>query len=259
MKPPRRLLDDAALAPTLRGDLERTAASACAYDSTAGLAALQVALGVSVVAVAGGAAPAVAAAPNASAAAAAAPAVKSAALLGAAGAKVGVSVVAATAAVMIASALVTSERSAPGPSHARTRAIAAPAPATPADSDLASVAEPVMPQPPARANVPAPASPAQLTPARTHALGERARREIAQLGRIKVLLAHDPARAYAAAQSGHREFPRGILRHEREGLAVLALFALGRRAEAEARARAFLERHPSSPLRAQIEQCRRAP
>ena len=258
MNAPRRLLDEAALAARLRGDLERTVASPCAYDSAAGLAALQLALGASVVAVAGGAVPAAASAPSTGAAAAAAPAVKSAALLGAAGAKVGVGAMAATVAVVIASVLVTSEASLPRRSNARTVTTAAPA-ATLDESEVARVAVPPVQELPARASVPEPSASAQFAPARAHATGDRARREIVQLGRVKVLLARDPARAYAAAQSGHREFPRGVLRHEREGLAVLALFALDRRAEAEVRARAFLERYPSSPLRAQIEQRRRAP
>jgi hypothetical protein len=81
-----------------------------------------------------------------------------------------------------------------------------------------------------------------------------ARREIAQLGRIKALLARDPARAYRLAQQGHRSFARGVLRHEREGLAVLALFDLNRRPHAARRAQAFLARYPDSPLRAEIEQ-----
>jgi hypothetical protein len=49
-----------------------------------------------------------------------------------------------------------------------------------------------------------------------------------------------------------------MLRHEREGLAVLALFAIDRRPEAEARARDFLTRYPHSPLRGRIEQRRDA-
>jgi len=258
MKAPRRLLDDAALAPVLRGDLQRTVASPCGYDAAAGLAALQLTLAAGMVAAANGAAPAAASAPTAGAAAPAAPAVKTATLLSAAGAKVGSGVMAATAAVMIASGLVTSEHSAPRPSRARTPMAAAPAPATPGENDLASMPVRAAQEPPARATIPELPAPAQLAPARTHAAGN-ARREIVQVGRVKALLARDPARAYAAAQNGHREFPRGMLRHEREGLAVLALFALARRTEAEERARAFLERYPSSPLRAQIGQRRRAP
>jgi hypothetical protein len=79
------------------------------------------------------------------------------------------------------------------------------------------------------------------------------RREIADLGRIKALLESDPAQAYRLAQAGHREHRRGMLRHEREGLAVLALWNLDRRGDAEARSRAFLARYPNSPLRAEIE------
>jgi hypothetical protein len=80
------------------------------------------------------------------------------------------------------------------------------------------------------------------------------RREIDELGRIKALLKHSPAEAYELAESGNRRFHGGMLRHEREGLALFALLELGRRSEALARARDFLERYPASPLRAELKQ-----
>jgi hypothetical protein len=257
MKAPRRWLDDAALAPGLRDDLRRTAAAPCAYDAAAGLAALQLALGTGAVAIAAGAAPAAASAQTASAAAAAAPA-KSAVLFTAVGAKLGLAVV-ATAAVVVASVLVTTERAAPRRPHAGDHATAVPARAKPGPGLAAAAAVPGEQQPAALAKAPNVPAPAQVAPVRAHGARDRARREIVQLGRVKALLERDPARALAAAQSGHRQFPRGMLRHEREGLAVLALFAIDRRTEAEQRARAFLERYPHSPLRAQIERQRDAP
>ncbi|HTU57064.1 MAG TPA: hypothetical protein VMF89_01500, partial [Polyangiales bacterium] len=52
------------------------------------------------------------------------------------------------------------------------------------------------------------------------------RREIAQLARIKALLEQDPAAARRLIRAAQREFPAGLLVEEREGLDVIALFAL---------------------------------
>ena len=79
------------------------------------------------------------------------------------------------------------------------------------------------------------------------------RREIAQLGAIKALVESHPGAAYRMAQAGHREFSRGMLREEREALAVLSLSQIGRRAEAEKRAQAFVARYPQSPLRERVQ------
>ena len=68
------------------------------------------------------------------------------------------------------------------------------------------------------------------------------------------MLEHDPARAYALAQSGHRKFPRGMLREEREALAVIALWNTGEENAARRRAEAFLARYPNSAVRGQVEQ-----
>jgi len=47
---------------------------------------------------------------------------------------------------------------------------------------------------------------------------------------------------------GNRTFAAGLLGDEREVNAIAALLALGRRDEAEARARRFLDDHPKSAL-----------
>lgn len=59
-------------------------------------------------------------------------------------------------------------------------------------------------------------------------------------------LARDPAGALARADEHARRFADGELAQERELVAVRALLALGRRAEAEARAERFAVRFPSS-------------
>lgn len=77
---------------------------------------------------------------------------------------------------------------------------------------------------------------------------DRAAAEIAQLARIKAAVRSAPARAVRLAEQGHRQFGEGYLHHEREGLAIVALHALGRGAEARVRAERYLARYPHSPL-----------
>ena len=86
-----------------------------------------------------------------------------------------------------------------------------------------------------------------------HEQGPDLRREIAELARIKSLLPRDPARAYDLAIAGHARFGRGMLYPEREALAVLALSALGRDAEAKRRGQSFIQSYPDSPLRTRIQ------
>lgn len=77
--------------------------------------------------------------------------------------------------------------------------------------------------------------------------------EIALLQQARRALASAPAQALALTQSHARLFPDGTFREEREALAVEALLALGRHAEANARAHALLERYPQSAYRRRIE------
>jgi hypothetical protein len=70
------------------------------------------------------------------------------------------------------------------------------------------------------------------------------RRETAALEQVFSVASSDPSRAMAMLDAFDREFPRGRLRDEREFLGVLVLDRLGRRDEAQTRARALLERSP---------------
>ncbi len=70
------------------------------------------------------------------------------------------------------------------------------------------------------------------------------RRETAALEQVFSVVSSDPSRAMAMLDAFDREFPRGRLRDEREFLGVLVLDRLGRREEAQTRARALLERSP---------------
>ncbi len=66
------------------------------------------------------------------------------------------------------------------------------------------------------------------------------------LGRAQEAIGSDPARALALATDHASKYPRGALAQEREVLAVDALLRLGRRKDAEARARAFRATYPTS-------------
>lgn len=82
---------------------------------------------------------------------------------------------------------------------------------------------------------------------------DRTRLESQRLAEARGLLrTGDPAAALAALNQLAREFPNGILAQEREALIVRALVAAGDRDEADARARAFLQRYPNSPHSADV-------
>jgi hypothetical protein len=83
--------------------------------------------------------------------------------------------------------------------------------------------------------------------------GTPMQREISQLARMRALLPKDPRAAYRLAEAGHREFGSSFLYHEREALAIMALWSLGERERAETRGRIFSSRYPQSPFRARIE------
>jgi hypothetical protein len=70
--------------------------------------------------------------------------------------------------------------------------------------------------------------------------------ELTLLVRARRLLGRDPERAYALTEQHRQGHRRGTLSEERELLAIEALLALGRRTAAEARARQFARRYPSS-------------
>jgi hypothetical protein len=138
------------------------------------------------------------------------------------------------------------------------RAAPAALPAPVAIPPGAPESRPVTTEPEADARAPSPSlqpglQRAARTQASVQARDSASRREIAQLMRVRELLELDPAAAYRLAQSSQREFPTGALREEREGLSIVALFELGQSSSARAEAARFLARHPESPLRDRIE------
>jgi len=79
-------------------------------------------------------------------------------------------------------------------------------------------------------------------------------RERALLDIARADAAHgDPTQALNTAEQHRHLFPHGRLAEEREALAIRALLSLGRRQEAEARARAFRIAYPHSFLSSALE------
>jgi type IV secretory pathway VirB10-like protein len=72
------------------------------------------------------------------------------------------------------------------------------------------------------------------------------------LAEARRVLEADPARALALADAHRRGFPHGLLAEEREYLRVTALAALGREADAQRAAAAFLRRWPGSAYRSEV-------
>lgn len=79
-------------------------------------------------------------------------------------------------------------------------------------------------------------------------------REARGLQAARNFLGRDPAEALARAEAGAAEFKAGQFAQEWEGVAVLALFELNRKSEAERRAAAFLKRFPNGPYAAQVRE-----
>lgn len=96
-------------------------------------------------------------------------------------------------------------------------------------------------------------------PARAEAASGRADgadylREARSLQAARGFLGRDPALALRRAEAGALEFAAGAFAQEWEGVAILALFELGRQADAERRGTAFLARYPNGPYAAQVRE-----
>jgi hypothetical protein len=275
MKAPPRLLNDPAVATELRADLERVAATTPSYDVAAGLAGLQAAIAsaaapASQTPVAGQepltARSAGASGPGNVVGGSAGPA----GLTGLKAALIGVGAVALLSLAGVstfralrrdepkpaAAALSVSARESANANsesaNANSESATANSESATANSESAIHAKSSPAQGQASA---APIQPTTVEPSETaeSRAPDVLRREIAQLARIKQLVDDDPARAYRLAQTGHREFKGGMLRQEREALAVLALAKLGETAQARTRAHDFLARYPASPLRDRVQ------
>lgn len=77
--------------------------------------------------------------------------------------------------------------------------------------------------------------------------------EMRQLVEAERLLGAEPVRALRIVREGQVTFRGGYFAQERRYIEVMALFALGRRGEAHARATWFLSDYPSGPYRHRVE------
>lgn len=76
--------------------------------------------------------------------------------------------------------------------------------------------------------------------------------EGALLARAQAQIGSNPAGALALAEQHRSRFPRGTLGQEREVIAVSALMAMGRTAEARARAESLIAANPGSAFRRRL-------
>ncbi|MCR9159328.1 MAG: hypothetical protein ACE37F_08575 [Nannocystaceae bacterium] len=251
MADPQRLLDDPTLGASLRADLMHArAAGLVGFDVTAGAASLGAAIATET-----GAAPIVAAAKGGGLS------------KGLIAAVVGVASAGAIAwAVMRggpeprvavpAAPTMPSSNTAPMPA-----AVPAVAPTTEKkeeqqqepDSDPAALVPdaPSHPVVAAEPVAPAPAKRKRTKPAPTEADYLREAKLIAEARRA---MKTEPKRALSLLGEAKSEFPRGLLREEREALTVLSLSALGRTEQARTSAERFLEKHGEGPYADAVRQ-----
>lgn len=115
------------------------------------------------------------------------------------------------------------------------------APSAPAPPPEPALVETSAPMPSASAVI---APPRVMPPASVAPTDDRT--EIAILRDAQSALGADPARALRLVSEAEQSFPRGQLGQEREMIRIQALFAQGKRADAEARVEAFRTRWPNS-------------
>lgn len=243
---PERLLDSEGLSEALREDLARAAAHDVGYDVAAGAARFEATLAQ------GGPLP-----PDGGGGAAVA----------AGGSAKGLALVAGLALVVGGGAIAWSLGGGDAPPTSAPVAVADPEPAsaeappTPeVEPEPAIEPEPTPePSPPTEPEAEPPAADAPATktgsPNRSRtkaprpqppADANRLEQEMRATDRARQALAKDPARALSLALEADREFAGGLFGEDRQGIAILALFGLGRDDQARRKAKAFLKAHPRS-------------
>jgi hypothetical protein len=133
----------------------------------------------------------------------------------------------------------------------RPAAVAAPASEGSSPRDVLSLppVPPAATQPPRRAAIAAPASPARRGESVPGEGEDSFGRELRAIERARLAVAaRDGASAIETLDAYARDFPHGQLSQEATLLRLEALLDEGQRAQAEALAQRFLQEHPSSPL-----------
>jgi hypothetical protein len=123
------------------------------------------------------------------------------------------------------------------------------------DRPVPAPSAPTEPPPPVpSASASATAAPPVPAPSPASSRGDSVAAERRMLDGARLALERgDGAAALAEAERHARTFPTGALVQEREAIAIRALVMLGRRDDAQARARRFVVRFPDSLLRPAVE------
>ena len=236
MTDPQRLLDDPSMAASLRADLAQAKAAGLAgFDVAAGAASLNAAIAAETGAVA------------------------------TVGTATGLSkgLIAAVVGVVSAGAIAWFvARGEPESPSVQPVAIAAEdetpeAEPTPEPKPAAPLPEPTFvanpeptPEPPVAVE-PAPEPVAKAPPKRKRAKAAPTEadylREAKLIAEARRAMKTEPKRALTLLKEAKSEFPRGLLREEREALTILTLDALGRTDQARASAERFLKKHGEGP------------
>lgn len=245
MSEPTRLLDDPAVAEGLRADLAQAQAAVLeGLDVSAGAASLNAAIAAETTAV------------------------------GTASAGAGKMVALGLAGAVTAGALVWFALRAPEP---EPQVVAAPVVTDPAEpvsvsppgpepAALPNAAEPETTAPGIAAPVATPSVPepevsavddVAPAPRKRPRTGDKQAdylREARLISDARAAMKTDASRALKLLAEARSEFPRGLLREEREALTILSLAKLGRSTQAKASAKRFLEKHAQSPYAAAVRQ-----
>lgn len=251
--PPPRLLDDPATDGALREDLERAETSPVqAYDRDRGLARLRAAIAVGAGGDGGGGGGS-SGAGSAAGTGATAGAAKwiGIVLVGGLAVGGGITMLNRASPQPVAPS---PQAESPSPAHeapGKPAPVAAPAPAPKAPTKSPAEAltpEPTEPKPTVESTTPRARHDARHAVASAVDPDDALRRETAHLAETRRLAVRDPQAALSLAERGHREFPHGMFREEREAIAIFALDELGRTRAARGRATAFLELYPNGPF-----------
>lgn len=154
-----------------------------------------------------------------------------------------------------------SQRRAEAAKPSKPADLAKPALTTPPEAPTPAPAVAVAPSPLARETIPAPAAGPPVSKRRAMKSGAQAAApapaaaddEMLLLRRATQALAATPAQALALTDEHLRRFPDGALDEERELIAIRALAALGRPADARKRAELFARNHAGSVYGKQVE------
>jgi hypothetical protein len=133
--------------------------------------------------------------------------------------------------------------------------VAKPAPAEkPVSAEVESAVEPDADPVESAAEPPTTAEPVKRKRAKAAPTEADYLREAKLIAEARRAMKTEPKRALKLLKEAKSEFPRGLLREEREALTILTLDALGRTEQARASAERFLKKHGQGPYADAVRQ-----